>query len=65
LKIPLHHKAVVSSVLAPGSRVAFSANFAVPKVSSSAIAAVEDFTVPWQGALTWYYQLSQLDQGSF
>jgi len=36
---------VVSSLLSPRRRVASSANVAVPKVSSSADAAVEDFTV--------------------
>jgi hypothetical protein len=65
LNIPLHHRAVVSSVLAPGGRVASFANFAVLKVSSSAVAAVEDFTIPWQGTLTWYYQPSRLDQDFF
>jgi hypothetical protein len=65
LKIPHHHKAVGSSLLTPRRRVAPFANFAVQEVFSSTEAAVEDFTVPWQGALTWYYQLSLLDQGFF
>jgi len=65
LKIPLHHKVVVPSLLTPRRSVASSANFAVPKVSSSADAAVEDFTVPWKGALTCYYQPSRLDEGFF
>lgn len=65
LKIPLHHNAVVPSLLTPRRRVASSTNVTVPTVSSSADAAIEDFTVPWQGALTWYYQPSQLDQGFF
>jgi len=64
LKIPLHHKAVVSSLLTPRRRVASSAKFAVLKASYADV-AFEDFTVPWQGALTWYYQLGQLDQGFF
>jgi len=56
---------MVSSLLTPRRRVASSASFAVPEVSSSADTALEDFTVPWQRALTWFYQPSQLDQGSF
>jgi hypothetical protein len=32
LKIPLHHKAVVSSLLTPRRRAISNANFAVPKV---------------------------------
>ena len=63
LKILLQHKAVVSSLLTSRRRVVCSANFAVPKVSSSADVAVEDFTLTWQGALTCYYQPGQLDQG--
>jgi hypothetical protein len=63
LKIHLHNKAVISSLLSPRRRTAPSANFAVPKVSSSAEVAVEDFTVPWQRALTSHYQPGQLYQG--
>jgi len=54
---------VVSSVLTPRRSVFSSANFAVPKASSYANVAVEDFTLPWQGALIWYHQPGQLDQG--
>jgi len=61
MQISLHHKAVVSSSLTPRRRVASSANFTMPKVSSSYDVAIEY----WQGAITWYYQLSQLDQGFF
>jgi hypothetical protein len=50
LKIPLHHKAAVSLFIYPKrererERVASSTNHAVPKVSFSARAAIEVFTV--------------------
>jgi len=51
--------------LTPRRRVASSANFAILKASPSADIAVEGFTIPWQGALTWYYQPGHLDQGFF
>jgi hypothetical protein len=65
LKIPVHHKTVVSSILTSRRRVVLSANFALPKISSSADVAVEDFTVPWQGDFTEYHQPGQLDRGYF
>jgi hypothetical protein len=56
---------VVSPLLTPRRRVASSANFAVLKVSFSADATVEDFTVRWQGTLTWYYQQRTMARGPY